>query len=146
MVKAEGDIPQRPPIIGVAHIGFYTKDLDHTRSYLRDFMGYDETVTLEKDGKVSLSVFKVNERQFIEIFPERTANSSRIYHFAVETTDAEAMRVYLKSKGYKVPDHTPVGRTGNYNYFVTDPNGTICEIVQYGKEGKMSCWIYGTGC
>ena len=49
-------------------------------------MGYDETVTLEKDGKVSLSVFKVNERQFIEIFPERTANSSRIYHFAVETT------------------------------------------------------------
>ena len=138
MVKAEGDIPQRPPIIGVAHIGFYTKDLDHTRSYLRDFMGYDETVTLEKDGKVSLSVFKVNERQFIEIFPERTANSSRIYHFAVETTDAEAMRVYLKSKGYKVPDHTPVGRTGNYNYFVTDPNGTICEIVQYGKEGKMA--------
>lgn len=51
MVKAEGDISQRPPIIGVAHIGFYTKDLDHTRSYLRDFMGYDETVTLEKMGK-----------------------------------------------------------------------------------------------
>jgi catechol 2,3-dioxygenase-like lactoylglutathione lyase family enzyme len=137
-MKAAGEVPQRPPIIGIAHAGFFTKDIDNTRDYLKNFLGYDETVTLQKDGKLSLSVFKVNERQYIEIFPEREKMTNRMYHFAVETTDAEAMRLYLKSKGCKVPDHTPKGRTGNLNFFVTDPNGTICEIVQYGKDGMMA--------
>lgn len=138
-IEAEEHTPQRPPITGVAHAAFFTKDLEHTRNYLKNFMGYDETITLKNaEGKVSLSVFKINERQFVEVFPERKEKSNRMYHFAVETTDAEAMRLYLKSKGYKVPEHTPKGRTGNLNYFVTDPNGTICEIVQYGTEGMMA--------
>jgi catechol 2,3-dioxygenase-like lactoylglutathione lyase family enzyme len=45
------------------------------------------------------------------------------------------MRLYLASKGIKVPEKTPTGRTGNLNYFVTDPNGIICEIVQYSPDG-----------
>ncbi len=60
-----------------------------------------------------------------------------MYHFAVETSDAEAMRKYLASKGVKVPDKTPKGKTGNSNFFVTDQNGTICEIVQY-EPNSMS--------
>lgn len=138
-MSAQEKAPQRPPIVGVAHAAFFTKDLDHTRNYLKNFLGYDETITLTNtEGKISLSVFKINDRQFIEIFPERSVGTNRMYHFAVETTDAEAMRLYLKSKGYKVPDHTPKGRTGNSNYFVTDPNGTICEIVQYEPEGMTA--------
>ena len=97
-INVEGQTPQRPPITGVAHAAFFTKDLEHTRSYLKDFLGYDETITLKNaEGKVSLSVFKINERQLIEIFPERKERSNRMYHFALETTDAEAMRIYLKS-------------------------------------------------
>lgn len=138
-IKAEEKNPQRPPIIGVAHAAFFTKDLEHTRSYLKNFLGYDETITLKNaEGKISLSIFKINDRQYIEIFPERVVKSNRMYHFAIETTDAEAMRLYLKAQGFKVPDHTPKGRTGNFNYFVTDPNGTICEIVQYGSDGMMA--------
>ena len=45
------------------------------------------------------------------------------------------MRKYLESKAIKVPTETKKGRIGNFNFFVNDPNGTICEIVQYGKEG-----------
>jgi len=52
------------------------------------------------------------------------------------------MRQYLASKGVKVPEKTPKGRTGNSNYFVTDPNGTICEIVQY-EPGSMSANALG---
>ena len=138
------EAPKRPPITGVAHAAFFTKDLENTRLFFHDFLGYDEIITLpgKEEGKFAMIAFKINDRQIVEIFPEREENTNRMYHFAIETTDAEAMRVYLKSKGYKVPDSTPKGRTGNSNYFVTDPNGTICEIVQYEPDG-VNAQLFG---
>jgi lactoylglutathione lyase len=128
---------KRPKILGVAHIALYVKNMDQARAFYKDFLGFAEPYSLKKNNseELALTYFKINDRQVIEIFPEKTPNSDRLYHFAVETDDAEGMRLYLKSKGIKVPDKTPTGRTGNLNYFVTDPNGIICEIVQYTKDG-----------
>lgn len=133
---AKESAPKRPKIIGVAHAAFFTKDLENTRAFFKEFLGYDEPIVMpNKEGGIAFAVIKINDRQLIELFPEREANSNRMYHFAIETDDAEAMRVYLESKGLKVPQTTPKGRTGNSNYFVTDPNGNICEIVQYEPDG-----------
>lgn len=131
--------PQRPKVLGVAHAAYFTSDFESTCSLFRDFLGYENPITVTRnDGSTNLTIFKINDRQYVEIFPEREAGSERMYHYAIETDDAEAMRLYLKSKGVKVPDHTPKGRTGNYNYFVEDPNGVICEIVQYADDGKVA--------
>lgn len=136
---AQDAAPKRPPITGVAHAAYFTKDFEGSRRFFKEFLGYNEPITLTNaDGVATLAVIKINDRQFVEIFPEREANTHRMYHFAIETPDAEAMRVYLESKGYKVPEKTPKGRTGNSNYFVTDPNGTICEIVQYEPDGMTA--------
>jgi catechol 2,3-dioxygenase-like lactoylglutathione lyase family enzyme len=131
--------PKRPPITGIAHASFYTKDVESARRFYKDFLGYAEPFSLmASNGKnLALTFIKINDRQYVEVFPEKKQGGNRMYHFAVETTDAEAMRKYLASKGVKVPEKTPKGRTGNSNYFVTDPNGTICEIVQY-EPGSMS--------
>jgi len=135
-VEAQTSAPQRPKITGVAHAAFFTKDIDNTRQFFKDYMGYNEPVVLkDANDNIALTIIKINDRQFVELFPERSENTNRMYHFAIETDDAEAMRVYLESKGYKVPQTTPKGRTGNSNFFVTDPNGVICEIVQYEPEG-----------
>ncbi len=138
MVQAKKNI-KRPPITGIAHASFYTKDMESTRKFYTEYFGFAEPFSLmAANGKdLALTFIKINDRQFVEIFPEKAKGGNRMYHFAVETKDAEAMRKYLASKGMKVPDKTPKGRTGNSNYFVTDPNGTICEIVQYEK-GSMS--------
>ena len=134
---SSSDQPVRPNITGVAHAAFFTKDLDNTRAYFKEFLGYDEPIVMpDKKGRIAFTVIKINDRQFVELFPEREVGGKRMYHFAVETDDAEAMRLYLKSKGCEVPDETPVGRTGNRNYFVKDPNGNICEIVQYMPDGR----------
>jgi len=128
---------KRPKISGVAHIALYVKNIDQARAFYKDFLGFEEPYSLKKNNsdELALTYFKINDRQLIEIFPEKTPTTDRLYHFAIETDDAEGMRQYLKSKGIKVPDKTPTGRTGNLNYFVTDPNGIICEIVQYTPEG-----------
>ncbi len=135
---------KRPPIIGVAHASFYTKDVESARQFYKNYLGYAEPFSLmTANGKdLALTFIKINDRQYVEIFPEKKQGGNRMYHFAIETTDAEAMRKYLASKGLKVPEKTPVGKTGNSNYFVTDPNGTICEIVQY-EPNSMSAKILG---
>ena len=133
----------RPPITGVAHAAFYTKDVESARKFYKDFLGYAEPFSLmAANGKdLALTFIKINDRQFVEIFPEKKPGGNRMYHFAIETTDAESMRKYLASKGVKVPEKTPVGRTGNANYFVADPNGTICEIVQYEPNSMSSATL-----
>lgn len=129
---------KRPKITGVAHAAFFVKNIDQARAFYKDFLGYAEPYSLKKNNsdELALTYIKINDRQVIEIFPERDAGSDRLYHFAIETDDAEGMRQYLASKGVKVPEKTPAGRTGNLNYFVTDPNGIICEIVQYTPNGR----------
>ena len=78
--------PARPPITGVAHIAVYVKDLASARAFYRDFLGFAEPYALlNADGSPSMAFFKVNERQYIELFPEREAATDRLHHIAIET-------------------------------------------------------------
>lgn len=124
--------PERPRITGVAHISLYASDFEKSRAFYGKFLGFAEPYSLKKpDGTPSMTFFKINERQYIELAPEKEPGTDRLSHIALETDDAEAMRVYLASKGIKVPDKVPVGRIGNANFMIRDPEGHNVEIVQY---------------
>ena len=127
---------ERPKILGVAHISLFAHDYEASRAFYHDFLGFDEPFSLKKpDGSPSMTFFKVNDRQYIELSPEKEPNTDRLNHYAIETTDAEAMRRYLASHGVKVPDHVPKGRIGNLNFMIKDPEGHNIEIVQYPADG-----------
>jgi catechol 2,3-dioxygenase-like lactoylglutathione lyase family enzyme len=128
--------PARPAILGVAHIAVFAKDFEQSRSFYRDFLGFEEPYSLKNtNGSISMTFFKVNDRQYIELFPEREPGSDRLNHISLQTDNAEAMRVYLASKGVKVPAKVPKGRIGNSNFNIKDPEGHTVEIVQYDPDG-----------
>jgi len=128
--------PARPPIVGLSHIALFCHDIDKSRAFYKDFLGFAEPYSLpNKDGTLHLTWIKINDRQTIELFPEKTPDSDRLYHIAIETPDATAMRDYLASRGVKVPDKVGKGKIGNSNYFITDPNGRIVEVVTYEQDG-----------
>ncbi len=124
---------KRPPIVGVAHIGFEVSDLARARAFYGEFLGFEEPFQVYKDdGNLLLTYFKVNDRQYIEIFPGLPAEKEdRLSHIALETTDIETLRIYLKEKGVQVPDKVNQGRDGNLNMTVEDPDGHRVEFVQY---------------
>jgi catechol 2,3-dioxygenase-like lactoylglutathione lyase family enzyme len=127
---------ERPKILGIAHISLFAHDYEASRVFYHDFLGFDEPFSLKKpDGSPSMTFFKVNDRQYIELSPEKEPNTDRLNHYAIETNDAEAMRRYLASQGVKVPDHVPKGRIGNLNFMIKDPEGHNIEIVQYPADG-----------
>ncbi len=132
---AAADVP-RPEILGVAHISLFAHNYEGSRSFYHDFLGFDEPFSLKKpDGSPSMTFFKVNDRQYIELSPEKEANSDRLNHYAIQTNNAEAMRGYLASRGVKVPDQGPKGRIGNLNFMIQDPEGHSIEIVEYAADG-----------
>src|SRR5262249_34392725 len=131
-----GAATTRPHIVGLSHIALYCHDLDKSRAFYKDFLGFAEPYSVKNDdGSIHLTWIKINDRQSIELFPEKEPGSDRLYHIAIETDDAAAMRDYLASRGVAVPEKVGKGKIGNSNYFIKDPDGWIVEIVQYNPDG-----------
>ena len=127
----------RPPITGIAHAAFFVSDIDKARAFYKDYLGFAEPFDLKNpDGSLSLTFIKINDRQYVELFPEREKNSDRLNHISIETTDAEALRKYLASKGVKVPAQVSRNRIGNASFNVSDPDGHTLEITQYLPGGE----------
>jgi lactoylglutathione lyase len=128
--------PERPRITGVPHIALFVHDIARSRAFYKDFLGYGEPFSLNNpDGSLSLTFIKINDRQYIELFPEREPGTDRLNHISIEVDNAEAMRAYLGSKGVQVPEKTGKGRIGNSSFNVKDPEGHTVEIVQYEPGG-----------
>jgi catechol 2,3-dioxygenase-like lactoylglutathione lyase family enzyme len=128
------DSPERPKILGIAHMALYVSDLAKAREFWTDFLGYQEVFHLNrKDStEVRIAFIKINDYQYIELFAEKPRQPDlMLNHISVFTDNADAMRDYLASKGVKVPEKVGKGQTGNKNYNITDPDDTIVEIVEY---------------
>jgi catechol 2,3-dioxygenase-like lactoylglutathione lyase family enzyme len=129
--------PPRPHITGVGHIAIYAHDYEKSRAFYGQFLGFQEPYSLKNpDGSASMTFFKINDRQVIELFPERDAGTDRLNHISLETDNIEALRAYLAAKGVKVPSEAHRARIGNVSFNITDPEGHTVEMVQYTPEGK----------
>src|SRR4249919_2522057 len=66
-----GATPARPPIGNVANFVVKTDNLDEAHKFYQGVLGYDEVLRHKRaiSGPAELSVFKVNERQYIEVSP-----------------------------------------------------------------------------
>lgn len=127
---------KRPRLLGVAHMALYVSDIEKARGFYRDWLGFQEPYDLKNpDGSLSLTFFKVNEDQYIEIFPGLKPEQDRLNHIAFATDDAEALRVYLAAKGWQVPARAGKVRIGNPSFNVKDPDGHTLEITQYDPAG-----------
>jgi catechol 2,3-dioxygenase-like lactoylglutathione lyase family enzyme len=135
---------QRPPIVGVAHIGLKTDDLAAARHFYGHDLGYQEPFTLDKpSGGLMLTYFKVNDHQYIEVFPElKSPTEDRLSHIAFETTNARRLRDYLEAKGVKVPASLKPALDGNLSFMIKDPDGHNVEFVQY-MPGSLHCRNFG---
>jgi len=125
--------PARPHILGVAHIGLRTDNLEAARRFYGQQLGFAEAFQLDRpEGGLMLVYFKVNDHQYIEVFPGwKGLEELVLSHIAFETDDARQLRDYLASKGVKVPDALRPGLDGNLSFMIKDPDGHDIEFMQY---------------
>src|SRR6266481_9160385 len=126
------DKVNRPRILGVAHMALFVSDLQKSRAFYKDFLGYEEPYVLKReDGSDRIAFIKINENQYLELFAESPKEDGRLNHISFLTDSAQGMREYLASRGVKVPDKVGKGQIGNSNFNIVDPDGHTVEIVQY---------------
>ncbi len=143
--QESGGVPQRPPIVGVAHIGLKTSSIDKADQFYGHILGYDHFSLDKPTGGLMLNYYKVNDHQYIEIYPTLSnLSDDRMTHYAFETTDMRRLRDYLEAKGVKVPKTLKPGLDKNLSMMVKDPEGHDVEFVQYmpgslhsSKFGKL---------
>jgi lactoylglutathione lyase len=137
----------RPAIVGLAHIALKTNDLAAARQFYTGILGFQEPFSLNKvpqdGGGLLLTYFKVNDHQYVEMFPELTdSKMDRLSHISFETTNAEQMRAYLASRGVKVPDKLEPMQDGNRGFDVDDPDGHDVEFLEY-RPGSLHSRNFG---
>ncbi len=126
---------KRPAIIGVAHIALNTDDMVAAKKFYSDLLGFPEAFSMNKpDGSLMLTNFKVNDHQYVQMFPDlKDPQADRLNHVCFETTDAEQLRQYLLSQGVaEVPkEELKPGGSGDLGFKIHDPDGNLVEFMQY---------------
>jgi lactoylglutathione lyase len=127
---------RRPRVSGVAHMAVRVSDVEKARGFYRDFLRFQEPYDLKNaDGSLNMTFFKVNEDQYIELFPGLKTEQDRLDHIALATDDAAGLRDFLAARGVKVPASVNKVRIGNTSFSATDPDGHTIEFTQYEPGG-----------
>ena len=122
---------KRPRIVGLPYVAVRVHDLDASRQFYSGLLGFQEAYSIDR-----AVFFKVNDRQYIVLVTESKPEDQRFVRYGLETDDAEALRLYLKSKGYQVPE-SPArkGPTHDLFFLMSDPDDNALEVLQYAPDG-----------
>jgi catechol 2,3-dioxygenase-like lactoylglutathione lyase family enzyme len=129
---------ERPPIVGLAHVGLFVGDMAKADEFYGQVLGLAHFDLHKPDGSLFLN-YKVNDHQYVEIYPGLKGDDmDRLSHIAFETTDIRKLRAYLAAKGVKAPEELKPGSDKNLSFSVNDPEGRCIEFVQYMKGSLHS--------
>jgi catechol 2,3-dioxygenase-like lactoylglutathione lyase family enzyme len=119
-----------PMLAGIAHVAIRVSDLTRSRDFYQK-LGFEEAFTLTKDGVTTESFLKVNDLQFIEMYPEQQPSQPiGFMHVCFEGADLEALNRDYLARGLSP---TPVKRAGAGNLLFTmeGPEKQNIEYTQY---------------
>jgi catechol-2,3-dioxygenase len=66
---------QAPAVTGIAHAAFRVSDIQTVRPFYQK-LGFEQFFEFSKDGKTTEAFLKVNDRQFIELYPRSAASEA----------------------------------------------------------------------
>jgi len=120
---------ERPRILGIDHVSFYTTQPDGVNKLYSGTLGLTSISAVEPGGIVRYMVGK----QWVGYSAAPDPNSTdRMDHVAFTTNNIITLREYLAANGVKVP--TIEGRSDHsMSLTVIDPEGHRVEFVERGK-------------
>ncbi|MCL5744419.1 MAG: VOC family protein, partial [Acidobacteria bacterium] len=126
------------PLLGLSHVAVRVSDIENSREFYHDVLGFDEAFDFKApDGTLAMAFFKVNDSQFIEIFPGiRPSDANRPYlaHIGFITADVEKAREMCERLGLQ-PGPVRLGARDHDRHFVIlNPPGqklALLEFMQY---------------
>src|ERR1700739_4446936 len=107
------------PLMGLSHVGIAVSDIDRSEQFYSGVLGIDMAFTLVwPDTKTLwLQYYKVNENDYIEIYPTLKPGAiKRETHIAFQTDDLVKLHQMLEARGLKPQPLGKIGPDGNWDF------------------------------
>jgi lactoylglutathione lyase len=129
-------------ITGIGHLAFRITELDRALDFYCGKLGFQEAFRLDREGEPSpwIVYIQVAPGQFIELFPgagevaPQPGRSGGYNHFSLTVDDMEATLRQLRDRGLETPGAPSQGLDGNWQYWITDPDGNRIELMQIMQD------------
>jgi catechol 2,3-dioxygenase-like lactoylglutathione lyase family enzyme len=121
---------QAPELAGIAHAAIRVSNLEKSRDFYQK-LGFEEAFAMNQNGIPSQSFLKINDRQFIELYPQRDRSQAiGFMHVCFEANDLVGLNRFYASEGLAP---IPVRRAGAGNLLFTlaGPEQQNIEYTQY---------------
>ncbi len=115
---------------GIAHIAFRVNDLDGERKFFRA-LGFEEAFALTKGVRTTEVFVKVNDHQFIELYPRSGEQDALGWmHVCYESDALQQLYALYRARGLRM---SPVVKAGAGNLISSfhDQDGRVVEFTQY---------------
>jgi catechol 2,3-dioxygenase-like lactoylglutathione lyase family enzyme len=121
---------QSPDLAGVAHVAFRVDDLQKALEFYQK-LGFEQAFEFSDAGKTSVAFIKINDRQFIELYPRiDPSQPGGLMHICFEANDIQSVHDAYVKQGLQ-PTEVKKARAGNLLFVMHDPEGQLLEYTQY---------------
>lgn len=96
---AHADDIERPPIIGISSVELQISNIDESSKFYQDLLGFECVPEPDASTMLNVCLYHVNTRQTIIVRSGLQADQiDRLLSVSFETTDLDAMKIYLTQK------------------------------------------------
>jgi catechol 2,3-dioxygenase-like lactoylglutathione lyase family enzyme len=126
---------QGPELAGIAHAAIRVSDLGKSRDFYEK-LGFEEAFAMDQGGVPTQSFIKINDRQFIELYPQREASQAiGFMHVCFEAPDLEGLNRFYVSEDLK-PNAVRKAGAGNLLFTMAGSENQNIEYTQYMPGSK----------
>ena len=126
---------QTPDLAGIAHAAIRVSNLAKSREFYEK-LGFEEAFAMNQGGSPTEAFLKVNDRQFIELYPQREATQTiGFMHVCFESADLEELNRYYVARGL-TPKAVRRAGAGNLLFTMEGPEKQNIEYTQYMPGSK----------
>lgn len=128
-------LTEKPELTGIAHAAIRVSNLVKSSEFYEK-LGFQEAFAMNQGGTPTEAFLKINDRQFIELYPQREPSQPiGFMHVCFESNDLEALNRSYLARGLSPK---PVRRAGAGNLLFTmeGPEQQNIEYTQYMPGSK----------
>ena len=130
-------------IASIGHVAIRVKDIGKSLDFYVNKLGFPEMFRLERDGKLWIVYLRVNDEQYIELFPEAVGERSPpaeaigLNHLCLTVDDIDPVLAELDRQGIPLfrPKKMQVDR--NWQAWIEDPDGNRIELMQMAADSMQ---------
>jgi catechol 2,3-dioxygenase-like lactoylglutathione lyase family enzyme len=121
---------ETPELAGIAHVALRVSDLTRSRAFYEQ-LGFQQAFAFTKDGTTTEAFLKVNDRQFIEMYPQQEPSQSiGFMHVCFEGADLAGLNRDYLAHGLS-PTTVKKAGAGNLLFTMEGPEKQNIEYTQY---------------